>query len=603
MLKDISAMNPKGHVKLELYNDEEGVFFTKEKKNLVVQSANKIVAEMMADPSKVIRINQLDKGDTAFSPNSDSLYPFNLTVQHELKAKYKNDWGELNSKKEFEIEDLKNITTLDRVTVGETELALDKDIFLMDASKGKIKFADAPTEEVTISYHKIINPYMKIVAGTETVKIDNEIWSRSDVAKNENKTYRVDFRTGEVLFETVQKNVEISYDYHMKYALGFMALGGKPNVSHPNYQPVEFGNSNKLDVDMKNEFPDSRMAIQYPASISTGATELEPAIPTQPVSTVLKTADIDVTDTGDSVTKLLKYELPNIHDTGSGNAGRKLYEIVSVQNKTTSTDIDKSNTSITSNTLNKIEIQLNDDDVSIGDKVHIVYRLKLDDSHLIYQLGQSPVVELVSVKHVDAGTGEVKPYTIIDGGLRANEGEVWISNPSTGHITFSSNPTSGAPKVETPGQLTIEYKVNAGTVVKFIADFPKGVPAPTLVDTTKSSTVLAGQSAIILDYAIAKDEKGAFIEPEITLTSNGATSTLTPAQYSISVDGKSISISGLNAGDTVIIKHKYEKSTHDIYQVAMFDDKVGGKMFNISGIGPVTKDKNTGMRITWMVTF
>ncbi|MED3626601.1 hypothetical protein P4478_05480 [Bacillus subtilis] len=603
MLKDISAMNPKGHVKLELYNDEEGVFFTKEKKNLVVQSANKIVAEMMADPAKVIRINQLDKGDTAFSPNSESLYPFDLKVQHELKGRYKNDWGELNNKKEFEIEELIDVTTLDKVTVGDRELIVDKDIFLMDASKGKIRFTDAPTEEVTIDYHQINNPYMKIIAGTETVKIDNEIWQRSNVAKNESKTYQVDFRTGKVLFETVQKSIEVSYDYHMKYALGFMALGGKPNASHPNYQPVEFGNSNKLDIDMKNEFPDSRMAIQYPAAISTGATELEPAIPTQPVSTVLKTTDIDVIDTGDSVTKLLKYDLPNVYDTGSGNAGRKLYEIVSIENKTKSVEIDKNNVIISLNTLNKVEVQFKTDDVSIGDKIHIEYRLKLDDSHLIYQLGQSPVVELVSVKHVDAATGEVKPYTIVDGGLKVNEGEVWISNPSTGHITFSSNPTSGAPKVETPGQLTIEYKVNAGTVVKFIADFPKGVPAPTLVDATKSATVLAGQSAIILDYAIAKDDKGAFIEPEITLTSNGATSTLTSGQYTISLDGKSISISGLNDGDTVIVKHKYEKSTHDIYQVAMFDDKVGGKMFNISGIGPVTKDKNTGMRITWMVTF
>ncbi|MCD7910966.1 hypothetical protein KC480_05430 [Bacillus velezensis] len=603
MLRDISAMNPKGHVKLELYNDEEGVFFTKEKKNLVVQSANKIIAEMMADPAKVVRINQLDKGETAFSPNEDSLFSFDLKVQHETKGTYKNDWGKLNDKTDFEIEELKNVTALNKVLAGDSELILDKDIFLKDASKGQITFVNAPTEKVTINYHKVNNPYMKIVEGTETVKVDNEVWQRSNIAKNENKTYIIDFRTGEVFFETVQKNVEVSYDYHMTYSLGFMALGGKPNVSHPNYQPVEFGNSNKLDVDMKNEFTGSRMAIQYPASISTGATELEPAIPTQPVSTVMKNTEIEIINMDDSVTKLLKYDLPNNHDTGSGEAGRMLYEIVSIKNKTKSTDLNKNNIDITLNTLNKVEVTFRSDDVSVGDKILIEYRLKLDNSHLIYQLGQSPVVELVSVKHVDAGTGEVKPYTIIDGGLKVNEGEVWISNPSTGHITFSSNPTSGAPKVETPGQLTIEYKVNAGTIVKFIADFPKGVPAPILMDATKSTTVIADQSAILLDYAIAKNEKGEFIEPEITLSSNGAASNLTSAQYSVSLDGKSISINGLNNGDTVIIKHKYEKTTHDIYQVAMFDNKVGGKMFNISGIGPVTKDKNTGMRVTWMVTF
>lgn len=605
MLTDVSAMNPKGHVKLELYNDK-GVFLTKEKKNLVVQSANKIVAEMMADPAKVLRISQVDKGDSVLSANADTLYAFKLSVQHESVVKFENNWGASNQNTEFELEELKGITSLDEVKVGETVLIKDKQVSLLDQAKGKIKFLVAPTEMVSIKFHKVTNPYMKIVIGTEKVKVNGEAWTRSDVANNESKTYQVNFRTGEILFASPQQKVEVAYDYNMNYALGFMSLGGKPNPLHPNYQPVEFGNSNKLDIDMKNEFPGARMPIQYPASVSLGATELEPAIPTQPIATVLKTkSDLTITHNGDGVTKLLKYELNNLHDSGSGSAGRTLHELVSIRNTTQSRDIAKENVTIVTNTMSKVEIQFRDVDAAIGDVIKVEFRLKLDNRHLIYQLGQSPVVELVSVKHTDAATGIVKAYTIDANskGLTPNVGEVWISNPNTGHITFSDNPTSGAPKVETPGQLTVEYKVNSGTVVKFVADFPKGVPAPLTAETTKSIVTVQGQSAVILDYPIAKAANGAFIEPEIKVTAGGNTTTLEPAQYTIAVDGKSITINSLAVGSTVNVKHQYEKTTHDIYQVAMFDDKVGGKMFNISGIGPVTKDKNTGMRVTWSVTF
>jgi hypothetical protein len=601
MLKDISAMNPKGHVKLELYNDN-GVFFTKEKKNLVVQSANKIVAEMMADPAKVLRINQVDKGDTALSANSSLLYPFSLAVKNEERIKFQNNWGSTNTQVDFQLEDLKGITSLDEVKVGTSTLVLDKDVFLVDAANGKVKFAAAPKEEVEIKFHKVSNPYMKMVVGTEKVKVNGEDWTRSDVAENDTKSYQVDFRTGEVLFETPQTKVEVSYDYNMNYSLGFMALGGKPNALHPNYQPVEFGQSNKLDPDMKNEFAGSRMPIQYPAAMSQGATELEPAIPTQPVATILKQADVTVVDSGDGVTKKLAYKLPNLHDSGSGDAGRSMYQLVSVKNTTQSKDLLVSDVTISKNTLSEVQITFKDADVALSDSIHVEYRLKLDDRHLIYQLGQSPCVELVSVKHTDAVSGAIKAYDVKDGGLKVNQGEVWISNPNTGHITFSSNPTVG-PKVETPGQLTIEYKVNSGTVVKFVADFPKGVPAPTIEEVTKSVSVVSGQTSVALDYAVAKDNTGAFIAPEVKVTSGGTTSTLTSGQYSISLDGRTITISSLQASDIVNIKHKYEKSTHDVYQVAMFDDKTGGKMFNISGIGPVTKDKNTGMRISWAVTF
>lgn len=601
MTQDKATLNAKGHVSLELYN-EDGVFYKKEKKNLVVQSANEIVANMMADPAKQIRVKQTDKGASTVSANSRALYPFALSVQHVELVQIDMDWGSVNSQTEFQIDALKNIVSLESVVVGETTLTIDEHIFIEDDVLGKVKFATAPTEKVVFKFKRIKNPYMKVISGTEKVTVAGVEWKRASIANHEARKYQVDYETGEVLFQNPVTNVKVVYDYNMRYCLGFMALGGKPTVNHPNFQPVEYGNSNKLDTFMRNELAGSRMPVYYPAAISNGATEIEPAIPTQPIANVSKTNTIAITDNGDGSTKKVVYNLQNLHDSGSGLTGRKLLEIVAVRNTTANTDI-KANVSIVTNETSGVSIRFADSDVSIGHTVQVEYRLKLDNRHLIYQLGQAPVVKLVAVRHIDAiDSTNVREYNVVQDGLRPNVGDVWISNPSTGHITFSAEPTGG-PKVHTPGQIQVEYMVNSGTTVKFIADFPKGVPAPSIEETRKVVTIASGQTSIVLDSAIAKGDNGAFITPEVVVNRGGIVSTLETSAYTISVDGKTITPNSVNTGDIVTIKHSFEKTTHDVYQVAMFDEKVDGKMFNISGIGPVTKDKNTGMRITWSVTF
>ncbi|MCU5501795.1 hypothetical protein OCB09_00245 [Bacillus cereus] len=601
MTQDKAILKAKGHVKLELYNDK-GVFYKKEKKNLVVQSANEVVANMMADPAKQLRVKQSDKGASAVSANSRALYPFALSVQHEEIVQVDMDWGSTNAQTEFQLDSLKDLVSLSSVKVGETELVIDEHVFVTDEVLGKVKFTTAPTEKVVFKFRKIKNPYMKVISGTEKVTVAGVEWQRASVANHEARKYQVDYLTGEILFQTPVTNVKVDYDYNMRYCLGFMALGGKPTANHPNYQPVEYGNSNRLDTFMRNELSGSRMPVYYPATISNGATEIEPAIPTQPIANVSKTNTIAITDNGDGSTKKLVYNLQNLHDSGSGLTGRKLLEIISVRNVTANTDI-KANVSVVTNETSGVSIRFADSDITIGHTVQVEYRLKLDNRHLIYQLGQAPVVKLVAVRHIDAiDSTNVREYNIVQDGLRPSQGDVWVSNPNTGHITFSSEPTGG-PKVHTPGQIQVEYMVNSGTTVKFIADFPKGTPAPSIEKTKKVVTVGAGQTSIILDAAIAKEENGAFIVPEVIVNHSGTTKTLESNEYTISLDGKTITPNSISTGDIVTINHSYEKTTHDVYQVAMFDEKVDGKMFNISGIGPVTKDKNTGMRITWSVTF
>lgn len=601
MLTDIPAMNPKGHVKVELYNDK-GVFYKKEKKNLVVQDANKIVANMMSDPAKLIRVPQTDKGNVT-TANSSGLYVMDLTIQHEKEVLFEQDYGSNNAANEFSLNELKGVTKVHEVKVDNTSLVVNRDVFIKDAENGVIHFKEAPKGLVTIRFNKVNNPYMKIIEGTEVVKVDGVEFERSN--EPENQKYVIDSKTGKIFFNRPVQNVEVSYEYHMHYSLGFMGIGGKPD-GHPNFQPVTFGQADKLLVEMKNEFKGARVPIIYPAQVEQNATELEPPIMTKPVNTELM-PEYSITIVEDTInlgTAQLHYDLPNV----TGNFGRPLYEFVSIINETKETEIPFENVSLIQNDASKVTIQFSDSDVEIDDVIKVQYRVKLNDLHLIYQLSQAPIVKLISVRHTAAtGDGTPKTYNIVGYGLTPNQGDVWIHNPNQGTIQFSANPTGDAPPVETPGQIEVEYQVNSGTVVRFVADFPKGVPAPTIEEETEVFVVAPGQTSVVLTkHEIAKDEKtGGHFPLQITVQQSSGTITLNEGDYEIALDNKTISFNSvaLQPNDTVIITYKYEKSTHDIYQVAMFDQKEGGHMFNISGIGPITKDKNTGMRVSWSVTF
>lgn len=602
MLNDQATINAKGHVTLELYNDN-GVFYRKEKKNLVVQTANKIIAHMLADPAKTVRVTQKDKGNTALVASSKG-FKFGLSVAHEKEVVYTNNFGSTNTTTDFELEEFTNLVQIHSVKVNGVELVLSRDVFIKDPLKGKLSFKVAPLEILEIKASVISNPYMNIIDGTEVISVAGVVYSRSDVASDANKTYVLDAKNGALYFETAKTVILAEYQYNMNYSLGFMALGGKPAPNWTNYKPVEFGESDKLKPLMDNELPESRMSIQHPSSISEGATEMDTAIPTQPIATASKTHDVTITLAADEITKTLEYVIPNKHDTGTGPADRLLLRLKTVRNITTNQDL-FAGTIVTQNTMGGITIKFADVGVAIDDVVRVEYELKLNNNHLVYQLSQAPTVKLINVWHVNSlDPSDIRPYAISNSGLVPNQGDVWISNSATGHITFKDAPVGAnldkpAPQVQTSGHIQVEYQVNSGTSVKFVADFPKGVPAPKFENDTKIEVMASGQTNSVLPQAIAKDDMGAFIVPVVKV--DGVA--LTGANYTISLDGRTIAFNAINAGQAVSIAYKFLKETHDIYQVAMFDEKSGGMMFNISGIGPVTKDKNTGMRITWSVTF
>jgi hypothetical protein len=583
MLKDHLNFNAKGHVKLELYNESGDVYFTKEKKNLVVLSANAIVGEAFADPARKVLAKQVDKGVTAVVADALEGYVFDLSLQEQADATYATDLGSTNIVTDIHL-DAGQIVSLKKVTVGGVELVIDEDVFIKDPDQGILTFAAAPIGQLSVEYRKTVNPYVEIVPGSEVVKVGGTTLSRGKVASDAKNKYAIDYKTGKVFFETARSNVEVSYNFKVRYSLGFMGLGGKP-AGHPDYKPVEFSEGDKLKVNMDNEFIGCRQLLQFPASVGVGEPEID-VFPTAPMSK--KTFTDPVTGINGSDT----YSLTSA-------AGKPVIAIVSVKDVTDPANPVDLTANVKIKDAKAGTVQFTPAPVA-DNKYEVIYDVRDDVNYTYYSLSQAPVMELVSVKHEDLDN-HVTEYKINNKGLVNGDGDVWILNPNKGIIQFSTNPSTGV-GVETPGQLTFEYRINSGTTVRFIADFPKGVPGPVVTDQIGEVIPLqVGQTAYALQHAIAKDNAAVFYPVTVK---KGSTTLVNGTDYDLSQDGTQIVLKvAFNAGDSLTVDYKWLKDNFDIYQVAMYAEQTDGKMFNISGIGPVTKDKNTGMRITWSVTF
>jgi hypothetical protein len=588
MLRDDAFINAKGHVKLELYDENGEVFFTKEKKNLVVLSANEIVGAAFADPKKTVRANQTDEGSSNLTADPDGKYCFNLSLQPQIDGSYTVDLGSTNTNQDLVLTNVTNIVQLKKVLVDDVEQVIDQDVFLKDADAGILYFAVAPKGRVTVEYRRVYNPYVEIVAGTETVTVGGVAYMRGTEPSDANKTYTIDYGAGKVYFESAKSGVSVSYVYKVAYGLGFMGLGGKPE-GHPDYKPVEFSNLDKMKTFMDAEFEGCRQLIRYPAPIGTGEPEVE-VFPTQVM------AKVEVTDTITATTEDT-YVL-------SGAAGRLLTDLVSVTDVTDSENPVDLTENVAIQDANRATIKFNTE-LTEGNVIEVRYKVRENVNYTIFSLSQGPVLELISVTHEDLN-GKVTAYQITNGGLVVGNGDVWLLNPSKGIVQFSTepkgkDPLNPAPPVDKPGQLTFQYRINSGTTVQFVADFPKGIPGPMLTSHQELIPMNTGQTTYSLQHPVAKDGSGKFV---IDSVKKGTTELTEGTDYNLSADGAQIILNiAVATGDTLAISYKWYKETHDIYQVAMFTEQTAGKMFNISGIGPVTKDKNTGMRITWSVTF
>lgn len=262
---DTTSMNPKGHVKLELY-DESGVFFTKEKKNLVVTSSNEIVANMMSNPAKTSRLRQQDVGDTPVTANENGMFVLELSTKENQKRTVSQDVLSTNTETLFNILDLKSITEILEVKVGEEILTVDEEVFLLDAQEGILEFKEAPKSPIQVKFYEYVDEQVSIIRGTEKVLVDGQEWKRGLTPNHADKVYAVNYKTGEVYFQEVVSKAQVTYDITKHYGLSFMGLGGKPE-GHPENQPVSFSQTDKALTRMDNEFENARMPILYPAVV------------------------------------------------------------------------------------------------------------------------------------------------------------------------------------------------------------------------------------------------------------------------------------------------------------------------------------------------
>lgn len=579
MLSDTLTAKKKGHVKVELYNDD-GVFLTREKKNLVVLDANKIVGEALAHPAKSKKATVKDSGST------DGSGVFNLSYQPQSEKELEIDVAENNDSHVLTIPGGENITKLISVAVNDEELTVNQDVFIENSNLGQLRFEEPPKNTVKVTFRQVAMDYVSLVAGAEKVTVAGVEYKPGNAPSDADKVYVIDYDTGVITFETPKQNIEVTYDLNVISALTFMGIGDKPE-GHPDNRPVNFSDSDKILKRMDGEYEGSRQLIQYPAVVTQGSSEID-VLPTKPVPSEEKMFSVHTTDSDDDGTADTVYKL----ETG----GRKVLEIVSVYNKTTETGL------VVGEDVSLVDEQGTLEFLSppaVDVEFEVVVKVQAGNDHLIFELSHTPVLELVSVRHEDID-GNITSYKIDEQskGLEVGKGDVWIINSSKGIVQFSESPSNGV-LPQTPGQMTFEYKVNSGTTVQFVADFPKGVPGPMLDQKVESLNIEDGVVNYVLEEAVAKDNNGEFmieVERNNELLEYGT-------DYTVSENGRQVQFRiSVQEVDNVVVRYQWEKTTHVIYQVAMFTEQQGGDMFNISGIGPVTKDKNTGMRVTWSVT-
>lgn len=600
-------------VTVEMLGKNREVLSSKTVPNIVVKNANKIIANVLANPAKTTKVNKTDMGKTSESLTSKG-YPFELSVQTEESVSEVADMQPSNQEKVLTFASLKDMIRIESITHGGSPLTLNKDVFIKDAVLGALEFKVAPTAKVVVQARVKKDKLSEITEGSQVVTVAGVPFTRAATASDSEKTYAFDPKLGIIYFQTSKDQISVSYTYESKYTLGFMGVGGLPE-GHPKHTPVEFGKTKRLINKLDNEFKGARVPLQFPATVTEGEVEIQPSILTKPIPLVdgLDSGkEVTVTKSPEGTVKT-EYTLNALYDSGEGNGpqGRLLHE-VTARNITTSTDLQ---VTIVENTTQSNKVVLQESEISENDVVVFTYTIKLNASHLTYQLAQAPVLELVEVAFRDSlDPTKLVPYQIKANGLNPGEGYVWVSDSAIGEITFSENISavdsdgSPAPKPWTPGYLQVKYRVNSGTTVRFVAEFPEGVPGPVKLEEVHTVQLQPNATTILLPKKVARDAlSGALGKLEILIGSSLVP--LSHTQYSLTQEDQLITLQSSPSSTqatNVKVTYEYLQSTAEIYTVGMFDSEVQDEnvtnMFNATGIGPIPKDLNTGMRITWAVT-
>ena len=202
---------------------------------------------------------------------------------------------------------------------------------------------------------------------------------------------------------------------------------------------------------------------------------------------------------------------------------------------------------------------------------------------------KTPVLDIQDITVYDSGN----PINYVFVNSFSGTGhEAKLIQKGDGDTTPAVLEFSPAPVSSTSKNIRIDFKWDSGATVNFVADFAPNVPPKTMETSSEAYTASAEQ----LEFPVRHE-----ILDNLVVKVNGST---VGASVKSSDPTVAVLDSSAAAGDNVVIEYEYLKDEFEIYEVGLFNGAdSNAKMFAISGIGPITKDYNTGMRITWSITF
>ncbi len=213
----------------------------------------------------------------------------------------------------------------------------------------------------------------------------------------------------------------------------------------------------------------------------------------------------------------------------------------------------------------------------------------------------TPLLEIVDVtvyteEGVPISYEPVDEFTGVSDGTDEDYYEVKIADEGKGSGNNGILKFNPAPPAADMRNVRIDYRWDSGATVNFVAEFSPEVPQARLRTTQEAFTADQGQT----DYYLEHDA----MEILSVYKDGNEEISLDLVELDESVGNKVVLDIGPEDGTPITIEYRYEQRNFDIYEVGLFNGPhEDALMFSISGIGPITKDENTGMRITWSITF
>jgi hypothetical protein len=516
-IKEMADLNPKGHVKIDMF-DKNGMLVDRyENHNVVVDSATDIIADSLAKPSVYTEVEMTFTEDTQEISDSKGRYllknklPYAKSKIEEVTVAMGDITTSISSGAGLSeltlpdvympVDKLKKVVLTDGSSTSELKIGLE--VFVKDADNGVVGFADDITTtsytDVIVTLYSteirstdILSGTEEVVVGVTNYKVSNAVDSDGDHVVDESNKYGIDYNNGDVWFNNANTGVEVTYKYRVEHGINFMGIGDMPDGHTAGY-PVVLNDEDKDLEALRNEHSGARQPLDFPAQITQGSL--------------------------DTVTR-------------QGDGSKVQFEI---------------------------------------------------------EANKTPLINLEEVTVFDNGTPiNYEPVETFSG----NGNEVKIVSLGDGNTTPGTIEFDPAPVASDTKNIRIDFKWDSGATVNFVAEFAPDTPQPSMEDSQEAFTGQDGQTDFTVEHAVADN-----LYVEVNGTQVGA-----------SVDGSNSKLvvldSSVSAGDNVVIEYAWLKEEYSIYEVGLFNGADNAAdMFSISGVGPITKDNNTGMRITWSITF